>query len=42
MQKIMLDLASGARKPENEKEKRLLQQIEEIATKGNMLDLPFD
>lgn len=42
MQRIILDLASGIRKPQNNKEKRLLKQIKEIAAKGYMLDLPFE
>lgn len=41
-QRIILDLASGIRKPQNNKEKRLLKQIKEIAKKGYILDLPFD
>lgn len=42
MQRVILDIASGIRKPENEQDRRLLKQIKEIKDKGGMLNLPFD
>ena len=41
-QKIILDLASGKRKPQNKKEKKLLKQIKDIEARGSIIDLPFD
>lgn len=42
MQSIILDLANGTRKPQNEKEEKLLKELNEMKKKGIMLDLPFD
>lgn len=41
-QRILLDLALGTRKPQNEKEEELLRQIREIEKNGGMIDLPFE
>ena len=42
MQSLILDLASGRKKPTNEKERSLLKEIKEIEARGGMLDLPLD
>ena len=42
LQTLILDLASGRKKPSNEKERELLKEIKEIEAKGGMLDLPLE
>lgn len=42
MQRLILDLALGSRKPQNEKEEELLRQIKEIEKNGRMIDLLFE
>ncbi len=42
MQSLILDLASGRKKPSHEKEKELLKEIKEIEAGGSMLDLPLE
>lgn len=42
MQSLILDLASGRKKPSNEKERELLKEIKAIEAKGGILDLPLD
>jgi len=37
---IMVYLSLGSRTPQNEKEKRLLAQINEIKEKGHILSIP--
>jgi uncharacterized protein YifE (UPF0438 family) len=41
-QKMVLDLASGKRTPQNEEEKKILEEIKAIEAKGGMLDLELD
>ncbi len=41
-EQIMVYLAMGRRKPQNEDEEELLRQIREIEGKGNELDIPFN
>ncbi len=41
-QKLIVDLASGSRKPKNKKEEALLKEIKAIEKSGRTLDLPFD
>jgi hypothetical protein len=41
-QRIIIDLALGAREPQNESERILLKEIKEIEAKGHMIDLPFE
>ena len=42
MQRTILDLSFGRRKPQNHDERQLLKEIKEIEARGQMLDLPFD
>jgi len=42
IQRTILDLSFGKRKPQNGYERELLKEIKEIEAKGQMLDLPFD
>lgn len=42
MQRTILDLSFGRRKPRNDDERQLLKEIKEIEARGQMLDLPFD
>jgi len=42
MQRTILDLSFGRRKPKNDDERQLLKEIKEIEARGQMLDLPFD
>ena len=41
-QRLIIDLSLGAREPQNDYERQLLKEIEEIKEKGHMLDLPFE
>lgn len=41
-QRIKIDLSLGAREHQNERERVLLKEIEEIEADGYMLDLPFE
>jgi len=40
--KTFLELSIGKRKPQNEKERKMLKEIQDIEAKGGMMDLPFD
>ena len=41
-QRLIIDLSLGAREPQNDYERQLLKEIEEIKEKGHMIDLPFE
>jgi hypothetical protein len=41
-QRLIIDLALGAREPQNEKEVELLNEIKQIEARGHMLDLPLE
>ena len=41
-QSIIIALSLGSRKPQNEKEQRVMDEINEAKAKGQMMDLPFE
>jgi len=42
MERLMLDLAFGKKQPENEFEKRLIEQMKQIEKEGGIVEIPYD
>lgn len=42
MQKVIIDLSLGRRKPKNDEERELLKQINDIKARGGSIELPLD
>ncbi len=41
-EKILVDLTNGVRKPQNDSEKAMLDQIQAIKIKGRIVDIPAE
>ena len=42
MERQMLDLMSGKKKPKTKYEKQLLEQINQIKKEGGIVEIPYD
>ena len=42
MERLMLDLMFGKKKPKTKFEKRLLEQINQIKKEGGIVEIPYD
>ncbi len=42
MERLMLDLMSGRKKPKTKFEKRLTEQMKQIEKGGGMVEIPYD